>query len=88
MDGLEPDLPWNQVQLGHGRTSKTREDLEPYSHLPSCHIAHSNPLTNPAFPLEDTFDSFTPTTLEQMVAQQEEPVMVSAASYDISEIFR
>lgn len=37
----------------------------------------TDPLVNPAISLEDTFDSFTPATLEDMIAQQNKPVMVS-----------
>lgn len=37
----------------------------------------ANPLVDPSIALADTFDSFTPTTLEEMVAQQKTPAMVS-----------
>ena len=46
--------------------------------LDNRHCDVNNPLMNPAMPLEDELVSFTPATLEDMVAQKKSPITVSA----------
>lgn len=71
---------------------------EPYSENDDDAICmeHDSTLTdepvdhfnNPSVALADTFDSFTPATLGEMVAQQEEPLIVSAVRCAVGVTFR
>lgn len=52
-------------------------------HGMSAKSKRTDPLIDPSVALGDTIDSFTPTTLEDMVAQQEETLMVSTFCFAV-----